>query len=466
MKISYKDENNDMKEVSRRDTLKIMGIGGASLMLSSSETSSAAVNLPAPSSKKKAKIVIVGGGTGGIMAAARLRRSAQKAEITLISPNSTHLYQSGQVYVAAGLYSEFDNKRPTKSLLPDGAKWLQEKVISFDPDNNKVKAEKSGDIKYDYLIIAMGCEYDYSAIEGLKISDIGKNGIASVYLNNVSNGEARGGIITRQWFKSIQRHASRGSVKVLLADPDTPVKGEGASLDMLFLCNDYVGGNGPKKFKDFRKNVQFTLTKPGSTLIGNQAIDKALKKIIKNEKNINALYGYTLKKIDQEKKTALFTKDGKEIEQNYNYIHITPPMNPPEVFSQSKIAFSEGKHKGWMEVDEKTLRHPKYKNVFGIGDILGLDTSKSGGAAREQAIIIQDNVAADMEGHALPISYSGYTVVPVRTNYGKLILAEYDRKGLAPTFPFDPTKPRWIWWEMDLHLIRAAYFQLMMRGMM
>ena len=455
-----------MRKVGRRDALKLVGIGGVSLLLSSSKTASATVNLPAPSSKKKAKIVIVGSGTGGMTAAARLRRSAQNSEITLISPNSTHLYQSGQIYVAAGLYSEYDNRRTTKSLLPDGVKWIEEKAIAFDPDHNKIQTEKSGELVYDYLVVALGCEYDYSAIEGLQRSDIGKKGIASVHLNDMTSGKAPGGIITRQWFKSIRRHASREKVKVLITDPDTPVKGEGASLDMLFLCNDFVRGNGPEKGKDFHENVQFGLAKPGNTLLNNPVIDKALKKRLKSEKNIETFYGHTLKKIDTYKKTAVFSKDGKEIEQPYDYIHITPPMRPPEVLSRSNLAISDGKHKGWMEVDTKTLRHPRYKNIFGIGDILGLDTGKSGGAVREQAIVIQDNVASDLEGQALPMKYSGYTVVPVRTNYGKLMLAEYDRKGLAPTFPLDPTKPRWIWWEMDLHLIRRAYFDLMMRGMM
>jgi len=87
--------------MSRRDALKVMGLTGGAAMMMGAPTSAQA----GPSSDKKAKIVIVGGGAGGIMAAARLRRAATNAEITIIAPNDIHLYQPGQVFMAAGLYT-------------------------------------------------------------------------------------------------------------------------------------------------------------------------------------------------------------------------------------------------------------------------------------------------------------------------------------------------------------------------
>ena len=464
MKMLY--DKNRIEKLNRRNALKIMGIGGASLMLGSSNSAYAKTNLPLPSSKKKANIVIAGGGTGGMIAAARLRRSVPNARITLISPNSVHLYQSGQVYVAAGIYSEFDNRRQTSELLPDNVTWLQEKVTAFDPDNKKVESEKSGEISYDYLVVALGCEYGFSSIEGFQVSDIGSDGISSVYLNDTIAGTAPGGIITRQWIKSIRRKASRGRVNVLVTTPDTPVKGEGVSLDMIFLCNDFLRGNGPKKGEDFHKNAQFTLAKAGRTVSDSPLIGKALNKLLKSAGNIETKFGHTLKAIDKKKKIATLKTGESETQISYDYIHITPPMQAPQVLRESKLAISDGKLKGWMKVDERTLQHPQYKNVFGIGDILGLEVSKSGGAVREQAILIQDNVAADLEGEIMPIHYDGYTAVPFRTAYGKVMLAEYNNKGLAPTFPLDPAKSRWIWWEVDVHLMRRAYFDLMMRGMM
>lgn len=467
MKISYDENGLEMKKLERRDALKLMGIGGAALLTGAGSSASAETKLSAPSSKKKARIVIVGGGTGGMITAARLRRSTPNAKITLIAPNATHLYQSGQVYVAAGLYSEFDNKRQTRDMLPDNVKWLQDKVTAFIPDSNKVHTEKNGDLFYDYLVIALGCEYNYSSVKGLNVSDIGKNGITSVYLNDIGEGTSKGAIVSRMWLKSIRNHAAKSDLKILFADPKTPIKGEGVSLDMLFLANDMLRGNGLRtKGIDLSHKVSLTLTKAGKQLFPSQDIERALKKELKAVENATVLYNHVLEHIDKEKKVAIYTHDSDTVEIPYDYLHITPDMQAPAVLLGSGLTVEDGIHKGWLKVDEKTLQNPQYPNVFGIGDIVGLPSGKSGGAIREQAIVLQDNIAAILEEKKLPMAYSGYSVSPVKTRFGSVMLAEYTPKGLAPTFPFDPTKSRWIWWEMDLHLMRRAYFDLMMRGMM
>jgi len=456
-----------MKKLERRDALKMMGVGSAALLAGGTTSASAKTKLSTFASRKEADIVIVGGGTAGITVTARVRRSAPNAKITLIAPNDVHLYQSGQVYVAAGLYREFDNKRRTKELVPDNVTWLQDRVTRFSPENNKVQTEKHGEIPYDYLIVALGCEYDYSWVEGLDVSDIGKKGIASVYLNDVDEGLASGATISRIWLRAIRRHAQRSDQKVLFADPDGVVKAEGTSLDMLFLAHDMLKGNGMhKKGKDLRSKAALTLSRPGKDLFPSPEIDRAVKKELEETENITLAYEHRLVRIDTERKIAFFSHDGQSIEKTYDFLHITPLVKAPEVLKGSGLTVENGQYKGWLEVDAKTLQNPKYPNVFGIGDIVGLSSGKSGGAIREQAIVIQDNIAAILEGKAVPMIYNGYSVHPIKTRYGRVMLAEYTPKGLEPTFPLDPTKPRWIWWEMDLHLMRTAYFGLMMRGML
>ena len=465
MKMSS-NKNQFIHDPKRRDAFKLMGLGTASLLAGSVTSTEAGTKLSIAASHKDATILIVGAGTGGMIAAARLRRSAPNAKITIIAPNTEHLYQSGQVYVAAGLYTEYDNKCQTSDLVPDGVTWLKEKITALDPDHHQITAEKSGKMNYDYLIVALGCEYDYSQIEGLKKGDIGKHGISSVYLNDLEEGSSTGAIVSKMWMMDIEREAAKKELKVLLTEPNTPIKGENVSLDMLFLTDDMLKGNGIKKGEDLHSKVTFTLAKSNDKLFRIPAINKVLNKKIKHAKNIKTAFGHTLKAVDTEKKTALFDTVEGDIELAYDYLHITPAMKPSKVLSDSPLSIQDGLMKGWMEIDEKTLNHPKYKNVFGIGDILGLDIGKSGGAAREQGIVIQDNLAAQMEEKKLPMQYSGYSIAPIKTAYGKILLVEYNKNGLAPTFPLDLTKPRWIWWAIDVHLMRRAYFELIMRGMM
>ena len=451
-------------KLSRRDALKLLGMGGG--MLFYPVSGSAKTNLSMPASHKRVNIVIVGGGTGGMIASARLRRAAPNANITLIAPNSMHIYQPGQVFVAAGLYMQTDIRAKTSQLLEDNIKWIQDEVTAFEPDKNFVETAKYGKIGYDYLIVALGMEYHYEAIDGLSSDDIGQNGIASIYLNDMKKGVSKAGVTTNIWMHSIQEDALQKPVKVLYTQPDTPIKGVGADLDILFLSNDYFKGNGSSKSSDVSKNIQNIFATPKSALFPFKEYDNVIQKRVKKAGNISALLGHKLIAIDAQKKSAVF-KDGagKEIQKSYDYIHITPPMQAPKVFSDSSLAYKDGKYKGYMDVNPKTLQHNKYKNIFGIGDILGIPLAKTGGSAQVQGVVIQDNLVAAIENKKFPQEYNGYTVSPVKLKYGEVLLAEFNKKKALPTFWLDPYKPRWIWWELDLHFMRYAYFSLMMRGM-
>ena len=461
MKISFNQKELTTKGMGRREALKHLGVGSAVLLAGGSTSASAKTKLSTFASRKKATIVIVGGGTAGMTVAARLRRSAPNAKIILIAPNETHLYQSGQLYVATGLYNEFDNKRSTAQLLPEHVTWIEDKVTAFDPEKNLLYTAKHPALSYDYLVVATGCEYDYGRVEGLEVSDIGKYGIASVYLNDLEAGTSEGAIVSRMWLRSIQRNAEKSELTVLFADPDTPVKGEGTSLSMLLLAQDGFKG------KEAHAQVNWKLTKADNRLFPSAKIDHALKKILKKSETLSVSYGYVLQRIEKEKKRAVYrTAEGKNVEISYDYLHITPSMQAPKIIRDSSLSVKEGQFKGWLEVEAHTLCHPKYRNIFGIGDVVGLPSGKSGGAVREQAIVLQDNIAAMMEGKEPPMTYEGYSASPIKTRYGRVMLAEYTPKGLAPTFPLNSVQPRWIWWEIDLHLMRSAYFGLMMRGML
>jgi len=491
MMIDLIEDQLKTSGISRRDAIKMMGLGGAATLMGTT-TSAEAATIASASTDKESHIVIVGGGAGGIMMAARMRKAAPNAKITVIAPNEVHLYQPGQVFMAAGLYTMDDIKGDNNSLMPSGVEWIKDKVVTYDPDNNSVKTSKGKTVKYDYLIVAAGISYQYEQIEGLTEDMIGKYGISSVYLNNPEEGTSVGGVETAKWFDAMREAATKASkenpITVLCTQPNTPIKCGGAPQKIMYLSDDNLRGNGPKGGSDVHMNAKFYFTKAGKGLFGIKEYNKTLAEEVQPMYgNIENKWKHNLVKIDGPNKIATYEvttevkgeydEDLEEYEMiqkkslvdiKYDFIHIVPPMSASNEFKDSPLAWQKGSGKGWMELDKDTMQHRRYKNVFGIGDIAGIPKGKTGGTARHQAAVVQENLVAVMNGEKPEDKFDGYTVCPLKTEYGKILMAEFNYgKNPAPSFPIlDPSVPRSIWWIFDLYILKTMYWQLMMRGLM
>jgi len=144
------DEELKKRGLSRRDALKLAGIGTASFMLNPSEAA-AATKLEA--ADVKGKIVIVGGGAAGCSIASLLAKKISNPDITIIEPNPQSVsYQPGQTLIAAGVWEKDDIMANNEDFFPSEAKWVKDSVTEFDPDKNRVLTQKSGEIGYDILI--------------------------------------------------------------------------------------------------------------------------------------------------------------------------------------------------------------------------------------------------------------------------------------------------------------------------
>jgi sulfide:quinone oxidoreductase len=191
-------------------------------------------------------------------------------------------------------------------------------------------------------------------------------------------------------------------------------------------------------------------------------------------------YKHNLIGIDTENKVATFEKHWLEkgewdedleeyemiamaeaVDKKYDFIHITPPMKAPDEVGNSPI----GSRKGWVPVTKETLQHVKYPNVFSLGDVVAVPMGKTGGSARKQYKVVVENLIAQMEGKELKAQYGGYTVCPLITGIGTVMLAEFDwSKKPTPSFPLDPTKERWIWWLLKVYLLKPMTIYGMLSG--
>ena len=464
--------------ISRRTALKMMGVGGAATVMGiPSSLEAAEAEAAGAKSEKKAKVLVVGGGAGGLMALSRLRRALPNAEITIIAPNEIHLYQPGQVFMAAGLYTIDDIKKDNKDFIPDDVTWIKDEVASFDPDNNKVTTRAGEEVSYDYMVVATGMVYHYEWIKGLTEDDIGKNGISSVYLSNLEEGTAKGGSATWEWFEALKEAAASGEKpKAIYTQPSSAIKCGGAPQKILYLSADHL--------KKDDLGADFIFATNSAKLFKHPEFDTALHKVQKEYDTITNKFRHNLVAIDVNNKVATFeetyevkgeydedleeydmSEEKRMVDMSYDFIHVVPPMSAHQALIDSPLSWQKGTAKGWLEVDQYTMQHRRYENVFGIGDVCGIPICRTGGSARHQGPIVVSNLVAAMEGKPLKGKFDGYTVCPIKTGYGKIIMAEFNYEGIAPTIPYlNPAEPRFFWWAFDLYQLKPMYWYLMLRG--
>ena len=83
-----------------------------------------------------------------------------------------------------------------------------------------------------------------------------------------------------------------------------------------------------------------------------------------------------------------------------------------------------------LDVDIHTLRHNKYKNIYGLGDVCNLPTTKSFWGGFYQLHVIRENLTSAIKGKQLNASYDGYSKVPLIIGQTRLtyVVHYYDMK--------------------------------------
>lgn len=392
------------------------------------------------------RVVIVGAGTGGISVAARLLREKHHLvdEVLLIDPETKHYYQPLWTLVGAGAVEKEESERDMATLIPKGAKWLQDKVVSFDPETNQVETAVNGTVHYDYLVVASGIEIDWGRIKGLEAA-LGTKQVCSNYSYKH---------VDYTW--DTLRGFEGGTA--LFTHPASPVKCGGAPQKIMYLAEDYFVKTG------VRDNSKIVFGSANPAIFDVAKYREALEKVLER-KRIDTHFRVNLIEIQADDKLAVFENldSGETFEVRYDMIHVTPPMQAPTFIRESKLADAGG----WVDVDMYTLQHKQYKNVFGLGDCTNLPTSKTGAAIRKQAPVVAKNVSDLMYGQVPVASYDGYSSCPIVTGYNKLILAEFDyEKVPQESMPFNQAKERYSMYILKKDFLPVMYWNGMLKGTM
>jgi sulfide:quinone oxidoreductase len=395
------------------------------------------------------EVVIVGGGAAGIAVASSLKARKPDLDIAIIDPADIHYYQPGWTMVGAGIFDAATTARTMASLIPAGVHWLKAAVAAFEPEQNVVILDGCRVVRYERLIVAPGLKLNWGGIEGL-VETLGRNGVTSNY---------RYDLAPYTW-KLVQ---GLKSGRAVFTQPPMPIKCAGAPQKALYLSADHWLQQG------VLKNIEIDFCNAGAVLFGVKDYVPPLMKYVERY-GANLRFQHQLTRIDGPAKTAWFTRtdaDGTKttVEKKFDMIHVVPPQQAPDFIRVSPLADAAG----WMEVDQGTLRHPRFPGVYGLGDTTSTPNAKTAAAARKQAPVVAHNLLKDMGAVSGPDAvYDGYGSCPLTVERGKILLAEFGYGGkLLPTFPkwfIDGTVPSRAAWLLKERILPPVYWKAMLKG--
>lgn len=389
-------------------------------------------------------IVIVGGGSAGCAVAASIRKRAPGLNIAIIEPSEKHYYQPAWTLVGAGEFDVTKTVRPMQDCIPRGITWVKAAATQFRPDENIIDTG-SGPLQYQQLIVAAGIKLNWQGIEGLE-ETLGKNGVTSNYRFDLAP-------YTWQLVQGLK------SGNAIFTQPPMPIKCAGAPQKAMYLsCFEW-------EKRGLLSHIQVELNNAGPAMFGVKDYVEPLMQYVRRY-NATLNLNTTLVKVDGPNKTAWFQRKDAEgnvttVEKKFDILHVVPPQTAPDFIKQSPLADANG----WVEVNQHSLQHVRFPNVFGVGDVTNTPNAKTAAAARKQVVIVAENILALRDNKPLPSRYDGYGSCPLTVEKGKIILAEFGYGGkLVPTFDWDSTVPRKSAWLLKKYILPWLYWNLMLKG--
>ncbi|ULQ53158.1 NAD(P)/FAD-dependent oxidoreductase [Flavihumibacter fluvii] len=394
------------------------------------------------------KIIIVGGGNAGLSVAAQLLAKEKDLQISIIEPSEKHYYQPAWTLVGAGIFDINKTVRNEVDFIPSKATWIKDAVESFVPDENKVVCKSGAAYSYDAMVVCPSIQLDWNKIQGCK-ETLGKNNVSSNYAFDMAP-------YTWELIKNFKGGTA------IFTNPTSPIKCGGAPHKIMYLACDYWRKQGILDKCDVHylsgAGAIFAVKEYAATLV----------EVVKKD-NIKTHFSVNVTAIDGTGKTIQYEEKDKEgitvkKELKFDLCHIVPPQSAPDFIKSSPLADPKNTY-GYVDVNKNTLQHKIYPNIFALGDCTNAPCSKTGAAIRKQAPVVVENVLSFLKEQQVAGEYTGYSACPIPTEYGKLMLAEFDYTNTPTmTFPINQAKPNWAMWILKVKVLPWLYWHKILRG--
>lgn len=393
---------------------------------------------PAATAIRNHKVVVVGNGSAGVALSHQLLRKGNfaKDDIAVIDPARWHHYQPGWTLVGGGLKDKQALRKPMDKLVDEKLKFYNKSVAAFHPDDNSLSLNDGDRINYEQLVVAPGVKIDYSSVKGLPEAMADPDSlVASIYSYDYCD----------KVFQNIQR-LQRGSA--IFTQPAGIIKCAGAPQKIMWLALDYWRQTGLYQSGSNKSAINITFTTGLPTMFGVPKYSVKLDEL-RRQRGVEGLFEHNLVSIDGNTATFARPNGQEKVHRHFDFLHVAPKNIPHEFVRVSELS----NEAGFVDVDQYSLQHKKWDNVWSLGDAASLPTSKTVAAITSQAMVLTQNILRSLEGKEVLSEYDGYTSCPLLTGEKKVLLAEF-KYGGEPKETFNQ------WLGMDQAVPRRAFYHL------
>lgn len=393
---------------------------------------------PATTASRNHKVVVIGNGSAGVAVSHQLLQKGQftQDDIAVIDPGTWHHYQPGWTLVGGGLNSKQNFRRPMSELVEPRIRFYNHHVEAIHPQDNYLSLKDGDRIHYDQLVIAPGIKVDYGSVKGLcEAMNNPDSLVASIYSYEHCD----------KVFRDIQRFREGSAI---FTQPSGLVKCAGAPQKIMWLAMDHWRRAGLFSNNSQQSAIKTTFATGLPTMFGVPKYSAKLNELRK-ERGVVGLFEHNLVSIDGN--TATFDRPNGEqlVKQHFDFLHVAPRNISHSFIKESGL----GNEAGFVDVDQHSLQHKTFKNIWSLGDAASLPTSKTVAAITSQAPIVTQNLLLGLQGKEPQSEYDGYTSCPLLTGDKKVLLAEF-KYGAVPKETFNS------WFGIDQAVPRRAFYHL------
>jgi len=344
------------------------------------------------STMNKPRIVVLGAGFGGLELSTVLSETfGDGVDVTLIDKSDAFVFGYSKLDVLFGRTTLDAVRLPYRNFVKPGVRFLQQTVTAIDPDARRVNTN-AGTYEADFLIVALGADYDMDATPGL-----------------AEGGNEFYSVTGAQRLRNVLPTFSKG--QAIIGVCAAPFKCPPAPSEVALLLHDYLTTRGVRNACE----ISFVLPL-GSPVPPSPETSRALVAAFA-ERRIKFIPGRGVASLDAVRKVAILD-DGSEMP--YDLFMGVPKHRVPNVVSASGMAES-----GWIPVNPRTLA-TKYPGVYAVGDGANTGTPKAGVFAEGAARAVASDLIAKLRHSGKATEYNGFGACYIEFGGGRIGKVEVD----------------------------------------